>query len=195
MKIYITRHGESVGNVKGYIAYPHTKLTAKGIRNAQALGKRFTQECHHIDAIYCSNLYRAQQTLDQFLKKYKNIQPNKIFVTELLNEIGRQEYNGRPSSEYYRDRDSSGVDSNLFRCKGGENEIDVKNRAITFKKLIETHGYENILIISHGHLLSHFCCLYGVDYTTHLQGATFSLIEVSSNKTQVLAWNDSLHLI
>ena len=108
MKIYIARHGESVSNAGGYIAYPYTGLSVKGLKDASSLGKRFAKENIKIDAIYCSNLFRALQTLDRFLENYKLTNLNKIFVTDLLNEICRFDYSGRPSSEYYADRDASG---------------------------------------------------------------------------------------
>jgi len=194
MNIYIARHGESISNAGGYIAYPYTGLTVKGLKDALSFGMRFAEGEIKIDAIYCSNLFRALQTLDKFLENYKLTNPNKIFVTDLLNEINRFDYSGRPSTEYYADRDASGKDPAAFKSLLGESENEVKNRAIKFKQLIEKNSYKNILIISHGHLLHHLCDLYNVPSLGHLSGATFTLLELTDSKSKIVTWNDSSHI-
>ena len=56
MKVYITRHGESVSNAEGYIAFSYTGLSDKGMVDAKKLGERLAKDGIKIDAVYCSFL-------------------------------------------------------------------------------------------------------------------------------------------
>lgn len=193
MKIYITRHGESVSNAEGYIAFSYTGLSDKGILDAKKLGERLVKENIKIDAIFCSSLYRTLQTMDQIFKGGFKIDPKKVFITDLIREINRLEFEGQPSAEYYAVRDTSGSNPDDFKCKGGESENDVKTRAVEFKNVIEKSGFENILIITHGHFIGRFNSLFGMKLE-HTTGGALSLLEIKGDKAEVSFWNDISHL-
>lgn len=193
MKVYITRHGESVSNAEGYIAFSYTGLSDKGIIDAKELGERLVKDGIKIDAIYCSSLFRTLQTVDQIFKGGFKIDPKKVIVTDLVREISRLEFEGQPSTEYYAVRDSSGLDPDDFKCKGGESENDVKRRAAEFKELIEKSGFENILVITHGHFIGKFNSLFGMKLE-HTTGGALSLLEIEGDKAEVKFWNDTSHL-
>lgn len=195
MNIYITRHGESVSNADGYIAYLFTGLSEKGMKDAYNLGKRLKKEKIKIDAIYCSSLFRTLQTLDQILKSGFEVDLKKIYITDLLTEINRYEYSGRPSSEYYAVKESFNGDPNDYCPKDGESENDVRKRAEKFKKMIEKDNFENILVVTHGHFLGHFAKLYDLNDLGHCAGASLSLIQTSPKKIQLCFWNDTKHLL
>ena len=151
MKIYLVRHTESVSNAMGVIGCGETKLTAKGIRDAKKLGKKLAKI--KIEAIYCSDMVRTNQTMECFLKAGLKVDQKNIFITDLIREINRDEFTGRSSVEYYQAREKSGINPDDFKCKGGESENDVKKRAIKFVKIINKAKYKSILVISHGHFL------------------------------------------
>jgi broad specificity phosphatase PhoE len=194
MKVYITRHGESISNAEGYIAFSYTGLSDKGLEDAKKLGERLVKENIKIDAIYCSSLYRTLQTMDQIFKGGFKVDPKKIVITDLIREINRLEFEGQPSTEYYAVRNTtSGLNPDDFRCKGGESENDVKERALDFKKMIEKSGFENILIITHGHFIGRFNSIFGLKLE-HTNGAALSLLEIDEDKAEVKFWNDTSHL-
>jgi broad specificity phosphatase PhoE len=193
MKIYLTRHGESVSNAEGYIAFSYTGLSDKGMVDAQKLGKKLVNDGIRVDAIYCSSLFRSLQTMDQIFKGGFKIDPKKVIVTDLVREINRLEFEGQPSTEYYAVRDSSDLDPDDFKCKGGESENDVKRRAAEFKELIEKSGFENILVITHGHFIGRFNSLFGMKLE-HTTGGALSLLEIEGDKAEVKFWNDVTHL-
>ena len=193
MKVYITRHGESVSNAEGYIAFSYTGLSDKGMVDAKKLGERLAKDGIKIDAVYCSSLFRTLQTIDQIFKGGFKIDPKKVIVTDLVREISRLEFEGQPSTEYYAIRDSSGLDLDDFKCKGGESENDVKRRAAEFKNLIEKSGFENILVITHGHFIGRFNSLFGMKLE-HTTGGGLSLLEIEGDKAEVKFWNDTSHL-
>jgi len=193
MNIYITRHGESISNAEGYVAFSYTGLSNKGLKDAKKLGERLSKENIKIEAIYCSSLYRTLQTMDQIFKGGFKINPKKVIVIDLIREINRFEFEGQPSTEYYAVRDTSDLDPDDFKCKGGESENDVKKRALKFKKMIEISGFKNILIITHGHFIGRFNSIFGLKLE-HTNGAALSLLEIDGDKAEVKFWNDTSHL-
>ena len=193
MKIYITRHSESISNAEDFIAFSYTGLSDKGMADAKSLGERLARENIKIDVVYCSSLFRTLQTMDQIFKGGFKVDPKKVFVTDLVREINRAEYEGRPSTEYYAVRDASGLDPDDFKCKGGESENDVRRRAAEFKKLVEESGFESILVITHGHFIGRFNSLFGLKLE-HTIGGALSLLEIDGDKAEVKFWNDVTHL-
>jgi broad specificity phosphatase PhoE len=61
MKLYIVRHGESMSNIGGYSILVEDPLSCHGEEQAQKLAERL--EGLSFDAIYCSPLQRAVQTV------------------------------------------------------------------------------------------------------------------------------------
>lgn len=81
MKIYMVRHGESVGNERD-LMYGHTDypLTQRGIEDAKVVAKKL-EECS-FDICYTSELQRAYQTAE-----YSIIGRNiPLYKTKALNE-------------------------------------------------------------------------------------------------------------
>ncbi|MEN7982077.1 MAG: histidine phosphatase family protein [Nanoarchaeota archaeon] len=72
MKLIITRHGETVENVKGiFQGHLHGQLTKKGIKQAEKLAERLRDE--KIDIILSSDLKRASDTAREVTKHHLNI--------------------------------------------------------------------------------------------------------------------------
>ena len=196
-RIYITRHGESEGNSRGFISFTHTPLTARGHKEAQKLGERLTKEKIKFDRVYCSPLYRSLQTMDELLKAKIKVKEENIEINELLKEINRKEFEGKPRELYYVQKEKSKSPED-YRCRGGESENDVKKRAQKFLRLIRKKGDKTILIITHGHFLRHFMALLGFPSgLSHPHGCSLSLVEVSSEKEKpkLIFWNDISHLL
>ncbi|MFA4887357.1 MAG: histidine phosphatase family protein [Candidatus Nanoarchaeia archaeon] len=71
MKLLVTRHGETEGNVKRILAGVKDELTVKGVEQAKKLAKRLKNE--KIDAIYSSPILRAKRTTEEIVKYHKNV--------------------------------------------------------------------------------------------------------------------------
>jgi len=195
-KIYIARHGESEGNSGNFISFPHTPLTNKGHKEAQKLGERLTKEKIKFDRIYCSPLYRSLQTLEDLLKAGIRIKQENIEINDLLREINRKEFEGKPRELYYAQKEKSKSPEN-YRCRGGESENDVKKRAERFLSLIKRRNDKIVLIITHGHFLRHFMAFLGFPSgLSHPHGCSLSLVEINSEKgkPKLIFWNDISHL-
>ena len=67
MKLILTRHGETVDNIKGILQGQNPgKLSENGIQQAKQLALRLKNE--NIDAIYSSDLARAADTAKEIYK-------------------------------------------------------------------------------------------------------------------------------
>lgn len=144
MKLYLVRHAQAENNIDSdKIGGRDTKLTTIGIMQARRLGMSLLNE--KIDAIYCSEIYRAKQTLDKMLSFVK---PKQILYTSDINEISRG--NITSWSQFLNQMNSSGLTQEDFRCEGGENFKDVVQRAENFWRiLLEEHKDDTVVVVSH----------------------------------------------
>ncbi|MDO5154033.1 MAG: histidine phosphatase family protein [Eubacteriales bacterium] len=155
MKVYLIRHAESVGNIKGSLtSTTDFELTEKGKLQAKRVGNLLYEELKGKQvAAYCSPLLRAKQTLEEILCCIgeNNI---KITQTDDLKEMDLGILEGMPYDEQlkkYPDIDW-GKRLSVFHAPEGECYQDVKNRVQRFWNNCFSQFYEgeNILIVSHG---------------------------------------------
>lgn len=148
MKIYFTRHGQTLWNrqdiVQGWLDSP---LTEEGISMAKQLREQAKQIS--FDAVYSSDLMRAYHTA-------KLICPDTyVERTKLLREIDVGYWSGKPF------REISKIDPYLhklyFQQPGrynrvdGESFYDLQRRVEEFLEKAVYHSQEeNILVVSHG---------------------------------------------
>lgn len=155
MKLYLIRHGESLGNVSGNLtSTTDFELTEKGRKQAQRAGNALREEfAGKAVTAYCSSLLRARQTLEEILSSIG--QGDLEFTqTDDLKEMDVGILEGMPFDEQarkYPDIDMSrGLSS--IQTPEGESYQDIKNRVQRFLDdyLRELHKEENVLIVSHG---------------------------------------------
>lgn len=70
MKLYLIRHAESYGNIKGkIISTTDFELTEKGIMQSRRIGRKIRAELENVElSAYCSSLARARETLSEILR-------------------------------------------------------------------------------------------------------------------------------
>lgn len=155
MKIYLIRHGESLGNVSGNLtSTTDFELTERGRQQAQRAGNALREEFEEkAVTAYCSSLLRARQTLEEIL--WSIGQGDLEFTqTDALKEMDVGILEGMAFEEQarrYPDMDMSrGLSS--IQTPEGESYQDIKNRVQRFldEYLKEFHKEENVLIVSHG---------------------------------------------
>lgn len=148
MRIYFTRHGETLWNkldkIQGHLDSP---LTEEGIKMA----KKMREEAKRInfDKVYSSDLNRAYETANLI------VPDKKIIKTELLREINVGTWSGRDF------KDLKKIDPVLYDMYfknpkkynriDGENFYELRDRV---KKFFEKYIYnakdEKVLIVAHG---------------------------------------------
>jgi len=149
----ITRHGESTYNVRGVLNddpdNTENCLTERGIEQTHAAAETLTAS-GGVDVIYCSPLYRTQQTATQIAEKL-GVPSEKVIVDDRLSEVGFGDFRDRPVDEYHAFF-KTGVGRMNTRPSGtgAENWTEVKRRTGDFLLEVNArHQNERILIVSH----------------------------------------------
>ncbi len=155
MKLYLIRHGESYGNIKGkIISITNFELTEKGIAQSQRIGQKICTELKEAPiSAYCSSLARARQTLTEILRciGQENIE---ITETDFLKEMDLGLFEGMTWEERRQKYPEVDLDKklSLLQAPCGESYQDVKNRCEMFaeKYLKKEDDEKSIIIVSHG---------------------------------------------
>lgn len=153
MKTIITvQHTQSVHHTNGMVgSWTDWDLTELGKKQADQIGQKLKDELSGKEVImYSSDLKRAKQTADE-IAKYLGVE---IILRNELRERNLGKCCGK-SVEWLRENlecDEKTVDDRLF--SDGESRRDAWNRLLPFYEEIMASDKENIVIVSHGDLLS-----------------------------------------
>jgi broad specificity phosphatase PhoE len=157
MKLYITRHGESLANTLHTISnrnLPHP-LTSYGRMQAEALASQLLDK--GITHIFTSPILRAYETAEIVASKL-NLTFN---VADALREYDCGELEGRGDEKAWRQHEDYIVNwlagHRRDKCpQGGENFNDIRNRFVPFiEELIKksSNSDKNSLLVTHGGIL------------------------------------------
>lgn len=162
---YIVRHGETEANrdgiTQGHIDMP---LTEEGISQACQTAEKL---CHvHFDAVYSSDLLRAQRTAEIIILERQLA----IKTTEALRERNWGKYDGKPVDIFLQEsKEAFEVFEKLtheeklsFHFADVETHEDIAVRLIRFlREIAVTHDGQNILISTHGGIMRAFLIRLG----------------------------------
>ena len=192
MKNIITvQHTQSVHHTNGMVgSWTDWDLTELGKRQADNIGGNLKAELDGKDfIIYSSDLARAKQTAE-IVAKYFGVSP--IFKTE-LRERNLGKCCGK-SVQWLRDNiecQEKTIDDRLF--SDAESRRDEWNRLKPFFDSIMADDSENILIVSHGDLLSVFNAMFlGLSVESINNGEIFGL---AGGVSQMFENNDGKRFI
>lgn len=161
MKTIITiQHTQSVHHTNGMVgSWTDWELTEKGIEQAKRIGEKLQAELGDRAqdfVLYSSDLIRAKQTAEQ-VGKVLNLTPK--LRTE-LRERNLGKCCGK-SVQWLREnleRDEKTIDDKMF--SDGESRRDEWNRLKSFFDEIMSSNEQNIILVSHGDLLSVFNIMF-----------------------------------
>lgn len=159
MKTIITiQHTQSVHHTNGMVgSWTDWDLTELGVRQAKRIGEKLKEElAGKVFVMYSSDLKRAKQTADN-VGGYLGIRP---IVRKELRERNLGRCCGR-SVEWLRanlEKQEKTVDDRLF--SDAESRRDEWNRLKPFFDEVMGNEAENIIIVSHGDLLSVFNAMF-----------------------------------
>ncbi len=166
MKNIITiQHTQSVHHTNGMVgSWTDWELTELGVEQAKRIGKKLKIELEGKEFVmYSSDLLRAKQTAEN-VGKYLGVTP--ILRTE-LRERNLGKCCGK-SIQWLREnieQQEKTIDDRLF--SDAESRRDEWNRLKPFFDEIMSSNEENIIIVSHGDLLSVFNTMFmGLDVGT-----------------------------
>jgi len=148
--LYITRHGETLFNVKTYAqGWCDSPLTEEGILSAKRLGEGFKKDNILFDAIYSSPFTRAYETTEYICEAMNLNLP--IQRCALLKEVNFGIWEGELDVIRFKALGYIPFSENVMHVDG-ESFDDLYERITTFlQKVVEEQSdNQNILIVTHG---------------------------------------------
>jgi 2,3-bisphosphoglycerate-dependent phosphoglycerate mutase len=203
-QVLFIRHGETDWNrikrIQGHIDIP---LAATGIAQAAQLAQRLLQESKtdaRLDAVYCSDLQRAQQTAKPFADALGlPLKLNEGLRERLYGDFqahSGEEIRAKYPSEY-ADWQSHNPD---FEPPGGESQRAFSQRVLSVvEPIVAAHPGGRIAVVAHGGVLD---CIYrfvrglplDVPRDWPLLNSSINVVDFESGQTKVVCWGDVAHL-
>jgi broad specificity phosphatase PhoE len=196
----IVRHGETVWNRESrYQGHTNIDLNEKGKAQARAAGDRLAGL--HLDAAYCSDLRRCQDTAALILEGRPLQAVPRPDLREafhgLWEGITFQEARERYPDDYRRREEDPG----RYPCTGGETLEEVQRRLwAAVQEIAAAHPDGRVLLVTHGGPVRALICrVIGLDLVNSsriaIPNAALSTFHLSSNgDTRLIHLNDSCHL-
>jgi len=203
-QVLFIRHGETDWNrikrIQGHIDIP---LATTGIAQAGQLAQRLLRESKAgapLDAVYCSDLLRAQQTA----KPFANALGLSLNLNEGLRERWYGDFQGHDSEEIrakypaeYAVWQSHDPD---FAPPGGESQRAFSQRVLrAVEPIVEAHPDGRIACVAHGGVLD---CIYrfvrGIALDAPrdwpLLNSSINVVDFKNGQAKVVSWGDVAHL-
>ncbi|HWT37784.1 MAG TPA: histidine phosphatase family protein [Paraburkholderia sp.] len=203
-QVLFIRHGETDWNrikrIQGHIDIP---LATSGVEQAQRLCERFAREAHEgarLNAIYSSDLMRAQQTAQPFA----DVLGLSLELREGLRERNYGAFQGHDSDEIalrfpdeyaqWQTRDPG------FSPPEGESQRVFYHRVLhALEPIVAAHPNGRIACVAHGGVLD---CVYrfanrlSLDAPRNYQllNTSVNVVEFEGGRATVVSWADIAHL-
>ena len=203
-RVYLVRHGQTVGNLEQFSQTSDTPLTEAGHEGARAVADRFSSL--DVGQLLVSPFTRAQQTAGYISEKID------IPITTLdsLHENLRPEaMRGKTYNEDTKDIFEGYYDnfwSDVSQYEGAESFSDILERIKSSLKSFEEQEADSIAVVSHGDflrmLVSHVLADQSDDIGMHqkisdsmvrLSNVAITVIEKNEDKWQLKIYNDHAH--
>lgn len=158
-EVIIVRHGQTAENVSGVLqglAPTRGRLTARGLAQAEAVGRALAEE--HFDKGYCSPLERAVLTLAGILRGRIAARPDAptlpLRFVDGLRELDMGRLTGGHRDGWHAGALAYGAergDPLGYRAPGGESPLDLQHRVGRWFDHVLHHGSGGrILVVAHG---------------------------------------------
>ncbi len=198
-RLLLVRHGQTSMSIDdAFCGVTEVPLAPIGRRQAQALAERLRKQ--HVDVLYCSPQQRAQETAAPLAAALGL----EVQTLDALCEIDFGLWENRLRSELIQEFPEliAMWDRGLWlgNPPGGETRQAVIARVVPCViKLLETHGGQTILLVSHrttlrlltGHMLD-----MALSSSRRMQVSPTGLTElhIKGDQVQILYYNDTAHL-
>jgi len=207
MKLYLVRHGETVGNRANFHQVPETPLTEKGLAQAREVAKRLKKV--DADLVYSSTNKRAVQTAEIIAKELGIAHeewPDLIEIRRPKEIVGKSAE--APEIKKIEDTIFANFHVKGYRYSDEENFEDLVARADkVFDHLLEKHKDQTIICVSHGTFIK--VLMVHAIFRVNLTPEIFSVIRhnfwaentgvtilehTDKHGFRLLSWNDTSHL-
>ncbi len=212
MKLYIVRHGESVGNAGSLTQGNDEPLTEKGVRQAQFVAKRF--KTIEVDVVLSSTANRAMETAKIIGDEIgKPIEHNSVFLEHQQATSTRKKLRTDEHVVAMRQSRKENYHTSGWRQEDEENFEDLRARGISAWDFISNRPESNILLVSHGFFIRMMVAIsiMGEGLTSHefwkfllalfTRNTGITILESKPEdapeddpKWKLITWNDHAHL-
>lgn len=167
MNLMFLRHGESTDNVRKLLSDKEiywSILTEKGKKEVIDSINNLQQD---IDVMYVSPLPRTIETAHYVYEKYPYI---KIVIENRIREIDYGKYSHSKNNKELDEVRNKQINGDYLVRFGefGENKLEIEKRLSSFLNDISKENYKNVLIVSHGSVISHMKRLLNIK-TNHIK--------------------------
>ena len=173
MNLIFLRHGESTDNVKGLISDKeeyNSILTEKG--KMDVVNSIYLLE--DINIIYTSPLPRTIETSNLVMNKFPN---TKLVIDNRLREINYGKYSHQKNNNELDEIRIKQINGDYYIRFGdnGENRLEIEKRVCEFLNDISNTKDDNILIVSHGSIISYIKRILDIK-TNHIKKGQVEII-------------------
>ena len=185
MRLILTRHGETKGNIKKILADIDDPLTTRGKKQAKAVSERLKKE--KINAIFSSPIIRAKETAKIIARNHPNA---KLILAEELKEMNLGSYLNKKFDE---------VNWDLIP-KDVENKISLYRRAKKIvNRVLKQYPKGTILFVAHNAInkaIIRYLRNWSPEENKSIpQGNTaISIFEISTKRRKEILFNCMKHL-
>ena len=173
MNLIFMRHGEATDNVKELISDKEiywSLLTEDGIK---AVKESVEYLPNNIDVMYVSPLPRTIETAHYVFEKYSTIN---VIMEDRIREIQYGKYSHCKNNEELDEVRKKQIAGDYYVRFGdtGENKLDIETRLSNFLIDVSKTNYNNVLIVSHGSVISYMKRLLNIK-SSHIQKGTVEI--------------------
>jgi probable phosphoglycerate mutase len=198
-ELILLRHGETVWNVQGRLqGHLDSQLSAEGLRQADALAARLATV--PLQALYCSDLGRAEQTARRIRVRTRHVPVADARLRErglgLLEGLTWEEARQRHPEVYAAY--TAGAPEDVL--PGGESQLQRLGQALAcLRELAARHPGGHVAVVTHGGVLSLLLrhCL-GIPFQTprafSVLNASWNQFDVQQGALRLVTWGDVSHL-
>ena len=175
MNLIFLRHGESTDNVKELLSDKEiywSILTKEGKKQVIDSVNNLQKD---IDVMYVSPLPRTIETAHYVYEKYPYI---KVVIENRIREINYGKYSGSKNNKELDEVRNKQINGDYLVRFGefGENKLEIEKRLSSFLADLSKENYKNVLIVSHGSVISHMKRLLNIK-TSHIKKGQFEIFE------------------
>lgn len=190
-QLVLVRHGETVANAAGlWQGTEDEGLTARGVRQAQALAQRLASEYGIATAIFSSTLSRARQTAEIIQAALPHLP---LHLRADLVEYDLGDWVGLSSTtlrDEYRLWERMATDPD-FAPPGGESPRHFARRIISaLQEIASIHAGSAIIVVSHNGVIATALALL-----LHGDGSRWTGYDLANGAFSVLVMSDQPHLL
>lgn len=206
LQLLLVRHGESEGNAAGaFTGHGPSPITARGRRQAEAVGRCLAAEGSALAALYSSDLPRAVQTAEALREAMGAAHlGTPLRLRGDLRERAMGAWEGVAFTEI-QTRHPEDWQRLVARTldhspPGGESHRAVGRRvAAALTALCAEHAAGRVVVVSHGvaihHMLRHLLGVEGEGVSFTADNCSVQRLSLGDGQVRAVALNDTRHLL